>query len=765
MDNFMLDRGFLEEVNKFRVKTYYASILLLDFVNERPISYLQGRIVGGNMSIAGKSPTRRTGSLQIVFDKTTLDLTNIDNLISINKKFALSIGVQNPFYDQGLWRDYPRILDFPQGIFLVTGANSSVSTTSRTINLQFIDKMGMLNGVCGGTIPASVSLHDRILIDPDDNTTTLYPRINQIIQEVVQHFGGEHPSKIIIRDVPNFGRQVCTWAGSTPAYFSTINAQGNMTNGSFIVGESRAGFENQKVLGDDIGYMSTELTYPGELVMKGGTTVTGVLDEIVKTLGNFEYFYDVEGYFHFQKVQNFDKTGQAPLFPANLKSNTAFNISPDLDASFHQQYLPKFQSDQFLNEFTNSELVSQVSLNPAYSNIKNDFVVWGSRKANKDEERLVRYHLAIDSRPKPVPDYPTYSSTVTYTVGAVVMASNGTFWKARQAGLLVNPLNTNQTHWTSFSMDVSNIVLCRQWFYVVRNKETKVIKHYFHVNHSNSPSINESGMDPLTDEIILHSPSLTTLPSGAPTFDWREELYRRALKAYNQSDRGSYYDEELMAEWRLIFNPNVRETALDGSFNMYSDNFKREWNEYFGANPPAWNGYNVDVIRKPQNIRYWLDLIDSNSGVGQYSVDRIGRRSVIKENNKINEVLNREVPAIVFIDGTRPEAEISEAEKEFQDIGQVYCIVRQDYLPYFKLRNSFGTCYEEVRDLFHLHLMYNAQVSLTSIPILYLDVNKVVRLNFPELGVVGNYVINTISWNFGNMSTMQLQLSEAVVIV
>lgn len=34
--------------------------------------------------------------------------------------------------------------------------------------------------------------------------------------------------------------------------------------------------------------------------MKAGATVTQVLDEIVKALGNYEYFYDEEGIFHFR---------------------------------------------------------------------------------------------------------------------------------------------------------------------------------------------------------------------------------------------------------------------------------------------------------------------------------------------------------------------------------------------------------------------------------------------------------------------------------
>jgi hypothetical protein len=47
--------------------------------------------------------------------------------------------------------------------------------------------------------------------------------------------------------------------------------------------------------------------------MKAGSSVTTVLDEIVKTLGNYEYFYDVEGVFHFQQIRNYDKTGSTPL--------------------------------------------------------------------------------------------------------------------------------------------------------------------------------------------------------------------------------------------------------------------------------------------------------------------------------------------------------------------------------------------------------------------------------------------------------------------
>lgn len=696
MDEFLQDRGFLQELNKYRVKTYYASIRLLDFETERTIAFIQGKIVSGSMSITGNSPTRRTGSLQIVFDRETFDLTNVDNLIAINKKFSLTIEIKNPFYEQGTGNEYFKYGDklaFPQGLFLITSANSSISTTSRTITLQFIDKMGMLNGVCGGTIPAAVSLHDRITIDAEDNVTTTYPLIRQIIQEVVHHFGNEHPSRIIINDVPSFGRQVVRWNGASPIRFAP-------DDGAFIVAAAdNTAFPKVFYRGEDIGYMSTDLTYPGELVMKAGTTVTQVLDEIVKTLGNFEYFYDVDGFFYFQQIRNFDKTGQTPAVPGNnnKSTNTPFNISNDpvAEAKFRDNYIPKFSSDQFLNEFADASLVSSVSFNPQYANIKNDFVVWGSRKESKDNAKLVRYHLAIDERPKDTGNNPR--------------------------------------------------TLCSKFFWEYRDITSKLVLRYVATDTNAAPSV-----DPLKETVKLHS---TALKIGMP-FEWREELYRRALLAFNTSTEGSYYDEELMAEWRLIYDPS-------------SEDFERRWKEHYGTDVSSvpWNGYNIDVIVSPQNIRYWLDLIDTATPLGAYSVNRIGRRSIVKENNKINEVLAKEVPDIVFIDDSDSDrTKAIQAMKDYISIGQTYCLVQPEFIPSFQYRNSFGSCYEDVRELMYLNLIYNAQVSMQTIPIFYLDVNKVIRLNFPDLGISGNFVISQISWNLGNTATMQISATEAVVI-
>ena len=45
--------------------------------------------------------------------------------------------------------------------------------------------------------------------------------------------------------------------------------------------------------GTDVGYIYTDFTYPGDLIGDAGSAVTDILDTIVQTLGNYEYFYNV----------------------------------------------------------------------------------------------------------------------------------------------------------------------------------------------------------------------------------------------------------------------------------------------------------------------------------------------------------------------------------------------------------------------------------------------------------------------------------------
>lgn len=725
MADFMNDRSFLLKLNQHKVREYLAAIMVLDFETENPIARLEGKVVSGSMTVAANSAVRKTCSLTIVFDEDTKNITDINNLIAIDKKISLSLGLKNPFYHLPQYAQYGEELWFKQGLFVITRASSSISVSSAQVSIELQDKMAFLNGTCGGTLPANTSFHDRIIYDKDGNYTTEYPLIKEIIFEAVNHYGGEHPSRIVIEDVPDVGRKVVRWRGSTPINFqSEIDAK-NSGRSFVIAAPPVAGFENTYYQGDLVGYRETPLTYPGELILKMGQTVTNLLDEIVSTLGNYEYFYDAEGIFHFRQIKNYQATGVTPLnYDPTITVevvDSQGNISQqtrDLDKSLQSLYFPRYTDDAFINEFADQNLVTQIGYNPDYSKIKNDFICWGTKQDDSNSEVMVRYHLAIDVRPKDIP------KPVTEEEIEVIR---------------------------------DNYSLCHKTIRKVMNKNDGTISRYVVENAYIPDEVNETWGEVAALSLDEAFPDL----DASYHFNWREELYRQALLAYGTSTEGSYYDEELMAEWRNIFDPSST-WDLKGM-----DSFQRSWEDHFGEDndETPWAGYTVDVKIAPEKLRYWLDIIDTSAGVGVYGVNRIGRRTIAQENTKINQVFEGEIPDLVFIENTGQPQEMIENTQYYISIGQAYSFVNPDQLQYFQEVNSFGTCYESVRAMLYNNLIYNATASLTTIPILYLDVNKVVHLNFPELGVTGDFVINNISMQFGNNPTMSLSLNEAIVMV
>lgn len=719
MADFLQDKVFLLKVNQYKVRRYQAAIMVLDFETENPIARFEGKVVSGNMNIAANSPTRKTCSLSVIFDADTKMITDINNLISINKKISLSIGFNNPFYHTPEYQQYGEVLWFKQGIFFITKASSSISANgAATVSVELMDKMAGLNGTCGGTLPASTSFHDRIIIDANGDQTTEYPLISQIIKECVHHFGGEHYSRISVEDVPDVGRIVVRYTGSTPINFQTDKDAKNSGRSFVIAPPPVTGFEEVYVKGDNIGYMETPLTYPGELILAAGDNVCSLLDSVKNTLGNYEYFYDEEGIFHFRQIKNFQATGSTPL-----------NFNDENDSDLQNGYFPKFTDDQFINEFADSSLVTQVSFNPNYANIKNDFICWGSKNADDNTQTMVRYHLAIDTRPKDIrkpkdldPSDPDYESEQNYK-----------------------------------ALIGDTYSLCHKSIWSVKDATTGVVLRYSLKSDVLLNSLYEVWGDevaPCLDDCFVDLPE-------SYWFNWREELYRQALMAYGQSTDGSYYDEELLAEWRNIYDPGS--TFLrDGA-----DSFQKGWEDHYGENNPSqpWGGYKVDVKVAPEKLRYWLDIIDTTAEIGKFGVNRIGRRTKVENNSKINQVFEADIPDIVFIPNDGNMEQMQKNTEYYISIGQNYSFVNQDQQQYLQQVNSFGTCYEQVRAMLYNNLIYNASISLTTIPVFYLDVNRVIRLNFPNLGIVGNFVINSLSWSIGGSNTMTIGANEAIVIV
>lgn len=375
---YLNDSDFLEKINSDRQQTQYVKITLLDW-EENPIEEIQGLTTGGSISLNGDSAVRRTCNLSMyVYKENYMRITDPNNMISINKKVFLEVGLKN---NTDKYTDYDIIWQ-PQGIYVITACGTSHSTGGITLNINLQDKMCLLNGTCGGVLPSSIQFDRYDTIDESGAYVTLRPTIVQIIRELVNHWGNEQLGKIIIKDIDERIKCAMRWIGDTPIYTYNDEGQYHMTTNKSIA-EQYAYTEYN--WGEDVGYIFTDFTYPGDLIANPGDTICTILDKIKATLGNYEYFYDVDGNFHFQEIKNYLNITQA---------------TTDLNNMHNEQYLVDISKGQNVYNFKDSKLFTSYSNSPNYSNIKNDYVVWGIRQNTEGIKVPIRYHLAIDSKPQ-----------------------------------------------------------------------------------------------------------------------------------------------------------------------------------------------------------------------------------------------------------------------------------------------------------------------------------------------------------------------------
>lgn len=146
MVNFLQDKDFLNQLTHERHKIVYIRIIALNF-DEEPLQYIEGRATSGSINFDGTSAVRRTCSLSLVAEDINLN----DFYWGVSNKFSLEIGLKNTINNI-----YPDICWFKQGIYVITSFNANLANNSYTISISGKDKMCLLNGDIGGSLPSSV---------------------------------------------------------------------------------------------------------------------------------------------------------------------------------------------------------------------------------------------------------------------------------------------------------------------------------------------------------------------------------------------------------------------------------------------------------------------------------------------------------------------------------------------------------------------------------------------------------------------------------
>lgn len=635
-----MDNILLEKLVNEKIQTTYAKIITYSF-DEKPLSSIEGRVSGGSIQANGASAVRRTLSLSMIAKPEIANIENLDNEIAINKKVKVYIGrlVEN------------EIMWFNCGFYVISSASVNQSTSGWTISISGKDKMALLDGTAGGTLPTAVTFHEIFEDLGDGNYKIDYPTIYQIIQEAVNHYGEIPLHDIIINDLEKVAKVLIKYIGGKPIYFAENYA-------SFAYAED-AVHTQKYTYGQDVGYEFTAFTYPGELVLAAGATVVNLLEKICQILGNYEYFFDLDGRFIFQEKKNY----------LNTVSPIVYLVPQDYIQSY---------STEATYEIKDSDTLVSLTRSPRYEDIKNDFVVWGKNASGVD----IHYRLVIDEKPV---------------------------------------LNK-----------------CKKYMWSVVNDMGDVI-NYLYTDTNTKPAE--------AKELV-----------ASPCEEWREEIYRNALERQAQVQPTEPYDAEMLAFWRLLYNPDNKDWVY--------------------ADYPEYNHWNPNVREDPASLVFWIDFIDTTSEVGKYAVSQIGRRMKVVNNDNIKILFTKQIPPIVFIPDYQEVADLLEIEytnaEDAAEKVREYCAANETNY-FFKLspqvessfvNSSTGvSAFDEIRNLLYQYLVYNTTISISCLPRYWYEPNNMIYLENRENGIQGNYVITQYSLPLTYNGTMSITMTQALTRV
>ena len=734
MMNPLLDKEFLKELDHNNLREVYVKIISLN-KNEEPVEEISGKASQGTLSIDGSSAIRRTCSLTIVVDRVNIN----EYYWSFCTKFKLYIGLKVPDdlrYKHSVikstvvdsitgnvilnneeffpYKDYPDIIWFPQGIFLITDFKINLNTNGTdNIYITGKDKMALLNGELGGVFPhaTDVGTIEEYTLEEDETISDIKKTpltIKNIIREMIHKYGNEPMHNIVINDLDDNGLEVIDYLGDNDIYllknvdsglFESVLLDGNVIrydsfnnpvlisslsdseldslSSEFIQLSAKRVKTTDSILdrtfytvvkcsyGSVVGYRTTDFTYPaddGELIMNVGETITQALDKICQVFGDeYEYFYNLDGQFVFQKKLIYINTSWN-----SLKDTWEETAEQTLKESTYAESSKLVSQVQY--SFIGNRMTTMFQNNPNIQNIKNDYAIWGKKKTSSDgKENQIHMRCAIDEKPE---SYTSFDGIV---------------------------YSTDTWDW-------------RELIYQM------AVDYYDH-NHDDDYEI--------------------VLKRNNPTYPFGRTGYE------------PYY-EDILGFWRLLYNPASTDNE---TYKIIPDENDQDF-----EHTQYWNR---NVFTNPASLLFWFDFLDGKqTNLGKYSVAALGDRTKTINSDDIKAIYYGETPNMIFISKEKYD-ELQKAK--LLDDGYQYIILPTEMEDYFNITKKSKSAQDELDNLIYQYAYCNESITITSIPIYHLNTNMRISAYDEKSKINGEYIVNKITVPLNYNGTMQIMATKAPV--
>lgn len=213
------------------------------------------------------------------------------------------------------------------------------------------------------------------------------------------------------------------------------------------------------------------------------------------------------------------------------------------------------------------------------------------------------------------------------------------------------------------------------------------------------------------------------------TEDWRIELYLSILQSQVLGTQQPLYASEILQEIPILYDIQTQKIK-----DIYMTN--------------------------PSSINYYFDMLDTNTSVGDYSIENIGRRAVAIKDEKINCVFAPEIPDLAILNLGDKDITLKRAEAERK--GQDYIQIPEEMYLNTIIGGRSNSAFNKIKELLFESTTNMSPLNISSVSIYSLDVNNRITINDNINNIYGDFMIDSFNLDLDIGNNMSINTHRIV---
>ena len=206
-------------------------------------------------------------------------------------------------------------------------------------------------------------------------------------------------------------------------------------------------------------------------------------------------------------------------------------------------------------------------------------------------------------------------------------------------------------------------------------------------------------------------------------------------------------------------------------FSFYANDYEYYYDSHWA--------YAVDEA--PYNLLFWLEFLDTDGDVSRYNVPSIGPRQKALNDSKVRVITYDSTPNVIFVTDkdqlkiqqkqqnfTFSQEDLDELDilsvpsEKYASTGYTRLYLPGQYRQLFTISAQGKTAKDVIDELLYNNTHALETMSITSLPIYYLEPNTRIGVYDNKVGLDHEYIINKITLPLTYNGTMSLQVSKTI---